>query len=124
MKILKECMILGPFRSVYTCKSPKRKFYTYVEDLHCTLDECTKHLNDAHYLERHIACEILAFILTDTDRHYQANAPANYPIAYALIEPSIDMDTMRLLIEQVRDKCKEENVNILTEVADGQFHKL
>ena len=34
------------------------------------------------------------------------------------------MDTMILMIEKVRDKCKEEDVNILTEVADGKFPKI
>ena len=121
---LNKCTILGPFRSVYTCKSPKRQFYTYVEDLHCTLNECSKYLNDTHQLQRHRACEILAFILTDTDRFYKSHTPANNPIAYALKGPSINMDTMRLMIEKVRDKCKEENVNILTEVTDGQFRKI
>ena len=91
---LKEYTILGPYRSMYTCKSPKRKFYTYVEDLHCTLNECSKYLNDAYDLQRQRACEILAFILTDTDRHYKTNTPANNPIAYALKGPSINMDTM------------------------------
>ena len=46
---LKECTILGPFRSVHTCKSPKRKFYTYVEDLHCTLNECSKYVSNVHH---------------------------------------------------------------------------
>ena len=119
----KKCTILGPFRSVYTCKSPKRQFYTYVEDLHCTLNEFSKYLNDAHQLQRCRACEILAFILMDTDRFYKSHTPANNPIAYALKGLSINMDTMRLMIEEVRDKCKEENVDILTEVADGQFSK-
>ena len=121
---LKKCTILGPFRSVYTCKSPKRQFYTFVEDLHCTLNECSKYLNDACQLQRRRACEILAFILTNTDRFYKAHTPANNPIAYALKGPSINMDTMRLMIEEVRDKCKEENVDILTEVASGQFRKI
>ena len=83
-----------------------------------------KHVNDAHHLERWRAYEILEFILTDTDRHYKANTPTNNPIAYALKGPSINMDTMRLMIEEVRDKCKEEDVNILTEVTDGQFQKI
>ena len=66
----------------------------------------------------------LAFILMDTDRFYKSHRPANNPIAYALKRPSINMDTMRLMIEEVRDKCKEENVDILTKVADGQFRKI
>ena len=33
------------------------------------------------------------------------------------------MNTTRLMIEEVRDKCKE-NVDILTEVTDGQFRKI
>ena len=121
---LKKCAILGPFRSVYICKSPKRQFYTYVADLHCTLNKCSKYLNDAHQLQRHRACKILAFILTDTDRFYKSHTPANNPIAYAIKGPSINMDTMRLMIEEVRDKCKEENVDMLTEVTDGQFRKI
>ena len=72
----------------------------------------------------HRACEIVAFILTDTDRFYKSHTPANNPIAYVLKGPSINMDTMRLIIEEVRDKCKEENVDILTEVTDGQFRKI
>ena len=88
------------------------------------MNECSKYLNDAHQLQRRRACEILAFILTDTDRLYKAYTPANNPIAYALKGPSMNMDTMRLMIDEVRDKCKEENVDILTEVADGQFRKI
>ena len=59
----------------------------------------------------------------DTDRFYRAHTPANNPIEYALKGPSINIDTTRLIIEEVRDKCKE-NVDILTEVTDGQFRKI
>ena len=33
------------------------------------------------------------------------------------------MDITRLMIEEVHDVCKENNLKILTEVSDGQFHK-
>ena len=44
---------------------------------------------------------IFEFILCDTDREYNKDSPANNPVAYAMKGNSINMNTARLMIEEV-----------------------
>ena len=129
-----NCSVLGPFRTVYTCKPETKNFHTYVEDLNVSLNESLEDLNVslnessqlleyAYNLQRRQACEIFGFIVADADRQYSKKCPANNWIAYALKGNSLNMDITRLIIEEVHDVCKENNLKILTEVSDGQFHK-
>ena len=37
---------------------------------------------------------------------------------------SLKVETLRQLIEDVQNKCKEEGIDILTEVSDGQWFKI
>ena len=49
---LMNCSVLGPFRTVYTCKPETKKFHTYVEDLNVSLNESSQLLDDAYNLQR------------------------------------------------------------------------
>ena len=94
-----------------------------LEDLNVSLNESSQLLEYAYNLQRRQACEIFGFIVADADRQYSKKCPANNWIAYALKGNSLNMDITRLIIEEVHDVCKENNLKILTEVSDGQFHK-
>ena len=78
-------------------------------------------IEEAHDLNLDLATEILAFLITDTDRIKSNDNLPHVPIAYALKGPSLQMTTCRKLLEIAQDKCKEEGVRILVEVSDGQF---
>ena len=65
---------------------------------------------EAYELNRSPATEILAFILTDTNRSKKKDTIPHVPIAYALKGPSLPKSVSHQMIEQVRDKCKEKGV--------------
>ena len=67
--------------------------------------------------------EILTFLLGDTGREKSKHGIDNIPIAYALKGYSLNTKTMRQMIEDVRDQCHANNVDILCEVSDGQWIK-
>ena len=81
-------------------------------------------LEDAHHLLRTQASEVLAFVLTDTDRRKEAETMPITPIGYCMKDSTLNMKTMRKLVHDVLDKCKEYGVNILCQTCDGQFSKL
>ena len=78
---------------------------------------------DSHQLNRKKAHEILTFLLSDSDREKSVNGIDNIPIAYALKGYSLNTKTMWHLIEEVRDKCAKNNIDIICEVSDGQWIK-
>ena len=78
----------------------------------------------SHELSRKKAAEILTFILSDSDREKSQYGIDHIPIAYGMKGYSLKVETMRKLIEDVRNKCKDEGINILTGVSDGQWFKI
>ena len=79
---------------------------------------------ESYQLARKKATEILTFLLSTTDREKSIHGIDNIPVAYALKGHSLSTETMRRMIEDVRNKCKEKGVNILCETCDGQCHKM
>ena len=80
--------------------------------------------NQSFELSGKKASEILTFILSDSDREKSKYGVDHIPIAYGLKGPSLNVKTMWKMIKDVRNKCKEKNINILTEVSDGQWNKI
>ena len=78
-------------------------------------------INDAHHILQEEANEILAFLAADSKCVQVPGVPCHLPIAYALKGSSLNIDTMRQLIESVRDTCMEYDIDVLCEVYDGQF---
>ena len=79
--------------------------------------------NRSHELGRNKAVEILTFLLSDSDREKSINGIDHVPVVYAMKGYSLTTATMRKLIEDVHDKYKENNTDILCEVSDGQWIK-
>ena len=78
-------------------------------------------IRKSHQLERHKATELLLFVATDTDRMFCKDKPTSISVAFALKGRSICTMTARKLINQVRDKMKEQQIPILCECMDGQW---
>ena len=78
-------------------------------------------LREGFQLLRSKATEILAFILSNIDRQFSPCLPLHMPIAYALKGPSLSIETLRIMLQEVRLKCKETKTRILCECFDGQW---
>ena len=70
------------------------------------------------------ATEILMFLVSTIDREKDATSLDNIPVAYAMKGSSLNCETMRKIINELRNKLKMEGVQILTEVCDGQWYKI
>lgn len=118
----------------YRIKNPYKKGPVHVAsepDFQLIYSDIFEHCNKAktmteksHELSRKKAGEILTFILSDSDREKSQYGIDHIPIAYAMKGYSLKVEIMRKLIEDVRNKCKDEGIDILTEVSDGQWFKI
>ena len=84
----------------------------------------TRLIRDSFHIVREEAAEIIAFVASDSSRIPQPGIPCQIPIAYGLKGHSLPMCIMRSMIEDVRDSCLKNKVNIRCEVYDGQFLNL
>ena len=87
--------------------------------------ECKCVLNDAHNICRDKSSEILLFMLSDSDRMKVDNdATYTHPIAYAMKGYSLKVQTMRDMIQLLRNVLHENKIPILCECFDGQWANL
>ena len=70
------------------------------------------------------ASEILAFVVTDSERINTPGIPPHLPVAYGLKGHSLPMKTMLEMLNDVRNALHAVNASILCEVYDGQFHSI
>ena len=80
-------------------------------------------IRKSHQLERRKATELLLFAATDTERMFCKDKPTSIPVAFALKGRSICTTTARKLINQVRDKMKEQQIPILCKCMDRQWEE-
>ena len=78
-------------------------------------------IEEAYELQRRKATELLAFVISDTDRIHSAEHPNQIPIAYALKGYSLSTDALCNMVIVVQNKCKEHGIDILCEGTDGQW---
>ena len=78
-------------------------------------------VSEAYELQRRKATEILAFVISDTDRIHDGEHPNQIPIAYALKGYSPSTEKLREMIDVVRNKCKSEGIDVLCKSTDGQW---
>ena len=70
------------------------------------------------------ASEILAFIITDSERICKPGIPAHLPIAYGLRGHSLPMKIMLQMLNDIWNELKKVDAKVLCEVYDGQFHSI
>ena len=78
-------------------------------------------IKEAYELQRRKATEILAFVISNTDRIHDGEHPNQIPIAYALKGYSLSTETLQKMTDIVWNKCKENGIDVLCEVTDGQW---
>ena len=65
------------------------------------------------------ASEILAFVITDSERIFKLGIPPHLPIAYGLQGHSLPMKIMLKMLNDIQNKLKKVDAKILCEVYDG-----
>ena len=78
---------------------------------------------ECHQVLYEPAKELLVFMLTDKDRKQNKNVPYSFPVAYALIGPSMSNAHLQFLVDKVRNELRSRNIPVLCETYDGQWHK-
>ena len=67
---------------------------------------------EAHDLERRKANEVLFFLLTDTDQTYNKDKPNAVPVVYGLKGHSLNSETVRQIVTDVRNFLHHHNINV------------
>lgn len=89
------------------------------------LSECLCVIRDAHTISRHKASEMLIFMLSDSDRmKLQTDDTYTHAIGYAMKGHSLNVKTLRQMLELLRNTCKQYTIPILCECFDGQWANL
>ena len=78
-------------------------------------------IEEAYELQRRKATELLAFVISDTDRIHSAEHPNQIPIAYALKGYSLSTGALHKMVNVVWNKCNEHGIDALYEATDGQW---
>lgn len=72
-------------------------------------------------LLRRKACEMLVFIIADSDRCHTPERPIHIPVAYALTPKGFKVDVMRQMLHEVFQLCSAKGVQLLGMSSDGQW---
>lgn len=92
-----------------------------IQDLHQQSLALVEH---AHLLARRKASEVLAFVLSDTDREYNPEMHHQLPVAYAMKGYSLPGNVVRDMCDEVKQSCHEKGINVICESYDGQWASL
>ena len=94
------------------------------EMFHEICDLAIEAIKDCHPIICKEANEILVFLAADSEWKPIPGVPCHLPLAYALKESSLSIDLMRKLVNDIRDHCTQNDIDVLYEVYDGQFLQL
>ena len=81
-------------------------------------------INEAYELEGEKATEILAFVLSDTDRTHDCEKTNQVAVTYALKGYSLTSDMLHEMIEEVRNECHDLGIHVVADCFNGQWSKL
>ena len=112
-----------PYLFPNTPEYPNITYHT-VGDVIITINRAESFIREAHMLCRKKASEILAFVLTDTDRLSNQTTPHHLPLAYALKGYSMTGKQMREMSSDVKQACHDHGLRVLCCCYDGQWHNI
>ncbi len=114
------------FSSPYSLCAPKRRndiSPTVIMDHHEKITAaCEKTLADAHMLLSPQVDEIFVVLASDTDRISRPGVPAHVPVAYSLKGGGMSTNTLRAMMDDIKNAMVENKMNIVYEVFDGYHH--
>ena len=81
-------------------------------------------MTEAHQLLRVPAKEVIVALLTDLDRIKKPDVPHAVPIAYGMSGYSTTTQSVRSILYELVDICKDAGLHVPVLAFDGQFYKL
>ncbi|XP_060589874.1 uncharacterized protein LOC132745056 [Ruditapes philippinarum] len=88
------------------------------------LHEAKEMLREANDLQRHLASEVLVFLISDLDRIHERERQYEIPVAYALKGYSLTSATLREMIDKVLYDCFRMGVYVPALSYDGLWSKI
>lgn len=86
--------------------------------------EMKESLLEANSLGRHLASEVLVFLISDLDRVHKRERQHAVPVAYALKGYSLTSDLLREMLDEVLKRCFELGLYVPAVSYDGQWSKV
>ena len=87
--------------------------------------ECASNqIKQSYELQRSRAAEVLVWLLSSTDRLWQAEIPHSVPVAYAMTSYGISCDTVRKMCDDILDAAIEREIHVSLTTFDGAFFNL
>ena len=81
-------------------------------------------LTEAYSLGKHLASEVLIFLISDLDRIHESEKQYAVPVAYALKGYSLTSTVLKQMIDDVLTKCFELGLYVPAVSYDGQWSRL
>lgn len=95
-----------------------------LDETKCCAEEAKQVFTDSHNCLRNPAQEVMVWMLNDKDRLQKQDVPNSVPVCYHMKGRKFDMEIARNLVDTVRDELHKRNIDVLSEVYDGQFHPI
>ncbi len=87
--------------------------------------ECASNqLKQSYELQRSRAAEVIVWLLSSTDRLWQAEIPHSVPVAYAMASYGISCETIRKMCDDILDAAIERGIHVSLTTFDGAFFNL
>ena len=81
-------------------------------------------LKEAYQICRKKATEVLVWLISDTDRIWNAEIPHAVPIAYAMKGYSLSCNIMQKMMDHVLQSCHDRGIHVACSTFDGQWLRL
>ena len=93
-------------------------------DFQTTLYELSETIKESALLSRHMATQVLVYLVSDLDRTHSQERMHAVPIGYGLKGYSITAEITRKMMDDILDECYKGGLYIPVVSSDGQWFKL
>ena len=122
---VEKCVFLGELPSLRASTtaslSAKPNEMRTTQDVTNCLTKAKELLVSTHNLQRQKATEVLAFILSDVNRHWKSDVGHGTLIGYALRGYSLSCEVMRKMVEDFANAAYEKGLHVPCYTFDGQW---
>ncbi|CAC5400791.1 unnamed protein product [Mytilus coruscus] len=95
-----------------------------VSDLNKTVYEIMETVKEAYGLTRHIATEVIVYLISDLNRSHLSERQHSVPIGYAMKGYSMTTGVMRYMVNDILEKCYHGGLYVPVISFDGQWYTI
>ncbi|OWF49631.1 hypothetical protein KP79_PYT22905 [Mizuhopecten yessoensis] len=110
--------------NVHTNRLPRQNDNCIISDLHGLVNEMTESVKEAFNLCRHMASEVVLFLIADLDRAHVPEKQHAIPIAYAMKGYSLTTAIARKMLNDVLETCYNGGLYVPVVSFDGQCYQM